>query len=198
MGELDVGRDHAERALLAARELQQPTLIAAALFASGVARARTEPDEALTFLYEALEQTRALSLDTERSASLVLIATLEAFHGDARRGLAALQEMLRWQSEAAYSGFYPLGAPLYIAVQVFNRVGRPDLVARCSGYSQPREYISTRMYTSFHDLAVDEARSVLGTERFAELEADGAAAMDEEFHSAVLTEVDTLLARPDV
>jgi len=128
----------------------------------------------------------------------VLIATLEAFHGDARRGLVALQEMLRWRSDAAPSATYPLSAPLYVAVQVFNRAGRPDLVARCSGFSQHRGYVSTRMYRYFHDLAVDQARSVLGTVRFAELEADGAAAAEDEFLSAVLIEVEALLARPDI
>ena len=115
--------------------------------------------EALTFLYEALEQTRALSLDEERSGSLVLIATLEAFHGDARpwpcrpagdRQVAVGGGVLGLATR--------LGAPLYIAVQVFNRAGRPDLVARCSGYSRQQEYSSTRMYTYFHDLAVDEAK----------------------------------------
>lgn len=189
-GENDVGIEHAERALADARQLDQPTLIAAALFANGVAFARVDPERALAYLYEALERSRRLGLDNEHAASLALVVTLEAFYGDANRALEAMREAISRELEAGYA--YWLSTPFYMGHQVFNRVGRPDLVARCCGFSESAEYIATPMHRYWHELGVDEARSVLGPERFAALEAEGAATPPEEFRMSLLRVIDDL------
>jgi predicted ATPase/class 3 adenylate cyclase len=164
----DEALEHAELALAEARRLRQPTLEATAIYALGMANSRRDPAGAIELLREAVRELRALGIESEHGSALLLITGLEARHGDARRGLEAMRDQM-----ASQSTFQEVGP--YIGSQLFNRVGRPDLVARCDGYWSGHGYQPPPYYTSFHDPAVVEARATLGDAEYDRFAAEGAA-----------------------
>jgi predicted ATPase len=185
----DEALEQSNRALTEARQLGQPTLEAAALYASGLALSNAEPARAITILRQSADLTARLGIESERATALSLIAALEARYGDARRGLEAMRDTLA--TEFPRPAFR---SDLYIGIELFNRVGRPDLVARWYGVS--RRYVPSAppLYRKFNQDAVQEARAILGDEAFDLHDAEGASITPERFREALQAELDALLA----
>jgi hypothetical protein len=184
----DEALDQAQRALTEARQLGQPTLEAAALYVSGLALSNADPARAIAILRQSVDLTERLGIESERTMALSLIAALEARHGDARRSLEALRDEI--VSPVPLSAFR---SDLYIGLQVFNRVGRPDLVARCSGMTRRLHWSSPPLHQKFYDAAVEEARATLGDNAFDVHATEGASIGPEQFREALQREIDELL-----
>jgi predicted ATPase/class 3 adenylate cyclase len=184
------GLELAEHALVEAQRLGQPTLIAASLYAKALALGQQDPRGAITLLHEALTLLRRLENDSERIPSLGLLAALEGHYGDARQGLEALREQM---TASASSGYFVV-PNLYIAIQVFNRVGRPELVAQCGGYCEQVGVSGPPFYLRFHETSMLEARTALGDDAFERNVAAGAATSTDDFYEMIVREVDELLA----
>ncbi|MCJ7438733.1 MAG: adenylate/guanylate cyclase domain-containing protein [Acidimicrobiia bacterium] len=184
------GLELAERALTDALRLGQPTLVAAALYIKAMALARPDPRRAITLLHEALDILRQLENDSERIPALGLLAALEGHHGNARQSLEAIREQM---TASAVSGYF-VASNLYIGIQVFNRVGRPDLVAQCDGYCQEVGVMPPPFYFRYHEESVREARAALGTDSFERHLATGTATPTDDFYEMIVREVDELLA----
>ena len=186
----DEARQLAERVLAEARQLHQPTLEAAALYANGIVLARSDPPRAIELLYETLALTRRLDVHSERVATLGLLSALEAQHGDARRSLEAIREQL----VSGKYGAFDIGSNLYIGTEVFNRLGRPDLVAKCEGHCQHVGLVGPMFYAELHERPIRTARATLGEQAFDRCADEGAAPTSEEFNDMMLREIDSLLA----
>ncbi len=194
-GREQAAREIAERALADARRLRQPTLEAAALYVVALTLSTSDPERAMSVLHESLARTGELGIDSEHLTALGLLAALEARHGDIRRSLEAMQEQI---SSPPQAGFI-IATNMYIALEVFNRVGRPDLVATCHGQQAEalRIYeaaLPGNHYVRYHVEAVERAREALGEEVFDRCAAEGVAMPHEEFRSVILREVDGILA----
>jgi hypothetical protein len=193
IGRDDLARDHAARALVDARALDQPTLEAAALYANALALARGDPEQAIELVQQTLELTRRLENESEQYVALGLLTALEARHGDARRSLDAMRFQLSgelWPGSLDAQHFY-------VGIEVFNRVGRPDLVAKCDGYCRAAGIVGSAFYAGFHDDAVAAARATIGADAYERHVAEGAAMPQDEFARVLLEEVDSLLAELD-
>lgn len=83
---------------------------------------------------------------------------------------------------------------LYIAVQVFNRVGRPDLVAQCDGYCRQHTVVPPPFYADFHDQPVRDARAALGDEAYERGLSVGSTTPTEGFFEMIVREVEEILA----
>jgi predicted ATPase/class 3 adenylate cyclase len=186
----DEALQHAQRALADARQLRQPTLEAAALYANAVALANADPASAMRLVHESLDLTRRLGIESEQLTALALLAALEARHGDARRGLEALRENLGSGGTFQLSSF---GTDVYCATELFNRVGRPDLVAQCDGLSGQLRRSMGPLYAKMHEQAVLKARATLGENAFDQHANDGASMPPEQFREMMLREIDGLL-----
>jgi hypothetical protein len=188
----DEALQQAQRALADARRLRQPTLEAAALYANGMALINADPARAITLLRETVELTQLLEIESEHVFALAMLSALEAHHGDARRGLEAFREQLASRTLPSAH----LGIDVYIGVEVFNRVGRPDLVARCEGWSRHVRRYRPPFYARFYEGAVQKARATLGEKAFDEHVAEGASIAPEQFREMMLREIDRLLDTP--
>lgn len=185
----DEAFEQAQRALADARSLQQPTLETAAQYAVGMALMTRDPGAAIASLVETAEQLRRLEIESEYDSAMILITALEARHGDARRGL----ETMRAQLGSQHQGFFRSAGP-YIGVELFNRVGRPDLVALCDGFWFHLGFTAPPFYATFHDPAVIEARAALGDDAF-ERHSREASTMDTDtFIARLLEAIDQLLS----
>jgi predicted ATPase len=187
-GHDDEALDQAQRALTEARQLGQPTLEAAALYVSGLVLSNADPARSIAILRQSVDLNERLGNESERAGALAFIAALEARHGDARLALEALRDEI--VTPVPLSRFR---ADLYMGVQVFNRVGRPDLVARCYGVTQSRYPFLPPLYRKFTDYAVEEARASLGHDTFDALATEGASIGPEQFGEALQREIDELL-----
>jgi predicted ATPase len=184
----------AQRALDDARALRQPTLESAALFALGQATFRSDPHSAMTRLRASVELGRRHHSEAEEGAALMLLAYLEARHGDGRQALETIRERTVWEMGNRLQGL----APFYLGTGAFNRVGRPDLVALCEGNSRAigaRRGAATKLWNELHAEETSEARTVLGDENFEQLAARGALLGAEEFNAMLLHEIDATLAQ---
>jgi hypothetical protein len=185
----DEALDQAQRALADARRLGQPGLEAAALYANGLALFNADPARAITILREAIEITQRLAIDSERVAALRVLAAVEARHGDPRRALIALRDELG----AEMDPMLPFDTDLYIGTEVFNRLRRPDLVARCDGVSRRIRTWTPPLYMKFHDQSVDEARAALGEDAFEVYAAEGGSMAPDQFRAMMCREIEELL-----
>jgi predicted ATPase/class 3 adenylate cyclase len=188
-------QDVAARALTDARRLQQPTLEAAALYVSALTLSNSEPERAIAMLHETLERTRGLGNDSEQLTALGLLAALEARHGDIHRSLEAMRD----QSMTTSQPMFIVASNIYIGLEVFNRVGRPEVVARAHGqcFEALWAYDAAapgNHYVRYHSEAVERARETLGGEAFDRCVAEGAAIPPSEFASTFLREIDAILA----
>jgi hypothetical protein len=190
VGHEDEALQLAHQALAEAQQLHQPTLEAAALYTNGLALARSDPPRAIAVLYETLALTRRLELDSERTSTLGLLAALEAQHGVARRSLEAIREQLVAHN---FSRFF-VTSNFYIGTGVFNRIGRPDLVAKCEGHCQQIGLVAPMFYAELHEFPIRTARAALGEQAYDRHAAEGAAIPPEEFNDVMLEEIDDLLA----
>jgi predicted ATPase/class 3 adenylate cyclase len=185
-----VAYELAQAALVKARELNQPTLECAALYANGVVRARTDPQLAMSLLAESIDLARLLDIDNERQAALGMLAALEGEHGDARRSLEAIREALSGRTVA------PRFDLVYVqhAVSVFNRMGRPDLVALSHGCLRAVRGGDYRtLYGVIWEENLAKARGELGSETYERLAAEGSAIPSKAFIEMMIREIDDLL-----
>jgi hypothetical protein len=183
----DEALDQAHRALTEARQLGQPTLEAAALYASGLALSNVDPAQGIGILGRSVDLMEQLGIEYERASALSLIAALEARHGDPRRALQALRDQIATRVPATGR------SDLYIGTAVFNRVGRPDLVARCYGMSRRYYPSAPPLYWKFNREAVEQARATLGDDVFDELVTEGGSSAPEQFREELQREIDELL-----
>jgi hypothetical protein len=187
----DEALDQAHRALTEARQLGQLTLEAAALYVCGLALSNADPAQAITILRQSVDLMEQLGIENERVAALSLIAALEARHGDAHRALEALRAQLATGVHWSWAV-----SDLYFAIQVFNRVGRPDLVARCFGMCGRAYAFLAPLHRKFTEYAVEQARATLGDDVFDELVSEGGSIAPEPFREAMQHEIDELLDAP--
>jgi predicted ATPase/class 3 adenylate cyclase len=182
--------EFAQRALVEARQLGQPTLETAAVYANALALSNADPQRAITLLHETIDLTRRFDIDSERLSALALLAVLEAQHGDARRSLEAIREPYASRSQGAYvfTSLLSWGAP------TFDRVGRPDLIARCVGHAQRLQIASTPYYEWLTEPHIQAARAALGDTTFDELAQEGANTQTPDFSQMILREIDDVLA----
>jgi len=181
----------AQRALDDARDLHQPTLEIAALFALGQAKFRTEPDEAIALLRTSLELGRRHHNEAEEGATLGLIAYLEARRGDSRQAIEAFRERTVIELRNPSVPW----APFYLGTGAFTRAGRPDLVPLCEGNSRSdaRNLMHVPPWAEFHAEEIAEARNALGDELFDKLVAQGANMAPKDFNTMLLHEIDATL-----
>jgi hypothetical protein len=158
------------------------------LYVSGLVLSNADPARSIAILRQSVDLNERLGNESERAGALAFIAALEARHGDARLALEALRDEI--VTPVPLSRFR---ADLYMGVQVFNRVGRPDLVARCYGVTQSRYPFLPPLYRKFTDYAVEEARASLGHDTFDALATEGASIGPEQFGEALQREIDELL-----
>jgi hypothetical protein len=179
----------ARNTLAEARQLGQPTLETAALYANALALSSAAPQDAITLLQESIDMARRFDIDSERLSALALLAVLEAQHGDARRSLEAIREPYLFVSQG-----YVFTSLLSFGVPTFDRVGRPDLIAKCVGHGRRRGVISPDFYKKLNESHVEAARVALGDTIFDELADEGANAPTADFNQMILREIDDLLA----
>jgi len=189
----DAATRHAQRALDDARAAHQPTLESAALFALAQATFRSDPAGARDLLRASLALGRRHHSQAEEGAALMLLAYLEARHGDVRHALEALRERATWEMRGERPGL----APFYLGTGAFHRVGRPDLVALCDGnsrvYAAAHGDSPTQLWDSLHTEEIAEPRAELGEQGFAELAARGASLSPEEFNTMIVREINVML-----
>lgn len=191
VGRHDEAMELARQSLAEAQRLHQPTMEAAARYVNALCLTRTDPAGAIKLLYETLELTRRLEVDSERISTLGLLCALEAEHGDARRSLEAMREQL----VSTKSSRFFVETNLTIGTEVFNRFGRPDLVAMCEGQCHTIGIVAgPDLYADFHERPIRKARAALGEEAFNRYAAEGTASSPDEFNAMILHEIDGLLA----
>jgi predicted ATPase len=193
----DEAMREAQRALDDARALRQPTLEVAALFALGEATFRSDPGAARALLRESVELGRRHHSGGEEGAALMLLAYVEARHGDLRHALETIRERTVWELTAPIQGL----PYFYLGTSAFTRVGRPDLVAMCEGNSRAFADLAgsfpTALWQALHEEELVEARTALGDQRFEELATRGASLAAEDFNTMLLQEIDATLAELD-
>jgi predicted ATPase/class 3 adenylate cyclase len=163
----------AEHALADARALGQPALIAMGLLTLGGALVLTGETERGLAMMRASHQLSSQIRSTWQSISaLTYLTALEAVYGDPRRAAADMLELLESFQDSFESN--PLLGALNGTLAVFNRFGRPDLVARADGYLASSSSFFYGGYVVWHDRAIAEARAVLGDQQYDALAAQGA------------------------
>ena len=180
--------EQAERALAEANELRQPTLEAAARYALAMAISTRDPDAAMVLVGEALVELHAIGNDHEHSAALLLLAGLEARHGDIRRGLDAMRTALVHRL-----GAYREAGP-FVGAALFNRVGRPDLVALTEGFWVGHMLRPPPYYAEYQASAAVEARALLGDAEYDTQAAEGSRMDNATFAEHVLVAIDEAIA----
>jgi hypothetical protein len=179
----------ARTALADARALGVPTFETAAIYANAMALSSTDPQRAITLLQESIELARRFEIDNERLAALGLLASLEAQHGDARRSLEALREVLLSMSAPQHSGVF-----LQYGIPVFSRVGRPDLVGRSHGHTRNTPGYSPPVYLKLNEGRLKAARAAVGDQTYDRLVEEGSTTPPEIFNRMIIQEIDHLLA----
>jgi hypothetical protein len=86
------------------------------------------------------------------------------------------------------------GADLVGGSYAFNRVGRPDLVARLAGLASRHIGSLGPFYEKFHRAAVDDARATLGETLFEQYATQGAASEWEDFWKGFQQEIEAILS----
>jgi hypothetical protein len=186
--------EHAARALHDARQLSQPTLESAALYAMAVVSMSTDPVQAIALVRESLEIARRHGIDSDIVAGASVLAHLEGAHGDARRALESLCEQL----DAYLRNPVAMRTPFYSGCRVFNRIGRHDLTALCEGNSRMTlpslsPSLSGTIWENIHNADSQTAREVLGPGRFEELAQEGRRIPPDQFVARMLGEINALL-----
>jgi predicted ATPase/class 3 adenylate cyclase len=179
----------ARAALTEARTLGVPTFETAAIYANAMALSRTDPQRAMTLLQESIELAGQFEIDSERLAALGLLASLEALYGDARRSLEALRQVLLSTSAPQLSYIF-----LQHGIPVFNRAGRPDLVARCHGHTRNTRGYSHPFYLKLNEGMLKAARAAVGDQTYDRLVEEGSTTPPEIFNRMIVREIDPLLA----
>jgi tetratricopeptide (TPR) repeat protein len=168
---IDEAHASAERALTDARALGQPALIAMGLLTFGAVLAETgEIERGLAMIRESQQLSNQIHSTWQSVSALAYLAALEAIYGDPRHAAADMRELL--QSFPDVNDHRALGA-LSGTLPVFNRFGRPDLVARADGHFVS-SHQSVGGWNLWYDRAVAEARAALGDQQYDALAAEGA------------------------
>jgi hypothetical protein len=97
------------------------------MYANGMAHFNSDPARALTLLHHSIDLIERIGDEARRFPALAVVAVLEALHGDERRALEALRNQI---ATLPRYKLHP-NADAWTGAQVFNRVQRLDLVARC-------------------------------------------------------------------
>jgi predicted ATPase/class 3 adenylate cyclase len=190
------GRARAEaiEAVHGARELANPSLLCSALFALGYATWRSEPNEALAALDEAIPLMRTCGQTSTLGHTLALAAVVRARRGDAIGALNALREAI---TESDDLGDRPqVFTALERAVPTLIAVGDPEPACTLAGFtSGPHQALSIVPRSDRDDTqqALDQVRIELGSERFEELVALGTSMTYDQAVRYGVSELDQLL-----
>jgi predicted ATPase/class 3 adenylate cyclase len=192
----DEARASAERALTDARALGQPALIAMGLLAFGAALVFTgEVERGLTMVRESRQLSTEINSTWQSLNALAYLTGIEAIYGDPRRAATDMRELLEsFQDSDDSSGLTALHGTL----AVFNRWGRPDLVARAEGHLTSLGG-TWGGYVAWYDRAIAEARAMLGDQQYDALAAQGADIPWHAFTSETIANLSEFLdeAEPD-
>jgi predicted ATPase/class 3 adenylate cyclase len=182
----------AERALADARALRQPALIAMGLLARGqVLLLGGSHAEGLSLLRECVDLSSRIGSSWTTIAGQTVLAAAEARYGDAARGADLIRSVL--VSARENGDFFFQSGAAHVSLAVFNRYGRPDLVARFDGAlgSSPRYYYGT--WRAWYLGAVMDGRATLGDEQYEALKAAGTAIPSELLLAEIIRGLDALL-----
>jgi len=130
-GDLAQTRLRAARALEIARELQNPSALALALFSVAWGEWEERPEVALAAVQESIALTRAGAVDGAFGGALVTLARVSETLGDRRAWFEALREAIAYSHEVG--DFTNLTYALYYAVQVFTAIGEHEVAAEVYG-----------------------------------------------------------------
>ena len=172
--------------------VHQPTLEAVALYTKAYTLAESDPAGAMELLHESLTLTRRLGIEFERISALGLLTVLESQYGDTRAALASVREQAGLRDH-----YIMFNQPFYLGTQAFNRIGRPELVARCDPHCRGVRGYAQLYWATMHELAVQERGPGSATTPSINWPREGAAIPPEEFEQLMLREIDQLLAAPD-
>ena len=170
-----VGRDQeatavADEALAAARAFGSPSWIAWALYAYGTAFSGSDPTRALGVLREGLIYAKEHRMPVWEANIAFLAAGLEAVHGNRQRGLEMFDTTIEsFQHAGAIAN---TAATLGSLATIFDRFEQPHIAA--TQYGATTDYGHVSALPSIPGL-VDHLRTILGSTRFDECVAAGAA-----------------------
>jgi predicted ATPase len=190
----DEARVSAERALTDARALGQPALIAMGLLTFGAALVLTgETERGLTMMRESHQLSTELRSTWQSITALTYLTALEAMHGDPRRAAADMRELL--ESYLANNENNALLGALNGTLAVFNRFGRPDLVAFADGHLKVSQFFYGGYFT-WAAPAIAEARAALGDQQYNTLATQGADISWDAFIEETITNLTEFLKEP--
>jgi hypothetical protein len=186
--EFEAVRVVAADAVRAAHESRHPTSIANALFASGLATWRSDPDRARPELDEAIALVRAGTSTVVFPLMLAVRALVATQHGDAESARADVLEAI---AAARDKGDVPaLVTVLEYGIEVWIRFGEPELAATVGGATTGplRAFSSLPLDDVSHrDEALAEARAALGDATYDAAAARGAAMSVDELVALALS-----------
>ncbi|HXY95122.1 MAG TPA: hypothetical protein VEP49_21870, partial [Acidimicrobiia bacterium] len=192
---LDLACAEADEALRRGRVLQNPTVLGTALFDLGWALADTDPERALASFEEHIDLVRRGGGDGAFAPSLAMVSALWARRGDLSTAVARFDESV----EFALRGGLPVTfvGCLNYGIEMLATSGRHDACALLYGVVRvgPIESAIAGYYTSpSWTGAIDDAKRVLGAERFDALVAEGAAMSYDEVAGWIRALLDDLRA----
>ena len=190
-------RAEAEVALRRARELGNPSALAAALCAQGAALADREPDAALAAFDECIALGRQGANQSMFSMALSYASSVRARSGDLRRAARELREGVEGSQQiGSRSAFYSAlwsGVETLTALDHWVDAGVFDGIV---GTGMPEESRAGAGDVA-RRAAAAQARAVLGPERYDEAVRTGAAMTYEQAVEHTLRVLDDLIADPD-
>jgi hypothetical protein len=188
-------RAEAGRALTDARALRQPALVAMGLLALGQALVlEGEREHGLGLLQESVDLSTQIGSSWQTIGGVATLAASEANYGDPRKAAELMRSVLV-SARDNIDVFYVAGAA-HVSLTIFNRYGRPDMVARLDGalgalvFGRAIGYGNWRVW--YLD-AVKEARAAVGNRQYDRLAGEGASIPSERILEEIIGELDTLI-----
>ncbi|MEX0663731.1 MAG: adenylate/guanylate cyclase domain-containing protein [Acidimicrobiia bacterium] len=201
IGDWNMARVEASAGLATARQIQNPTCLALALFAVGWTNSGDDPGAALAAYEESIALTRAGAVDGAFGAALSQAAQLRAHAGDARGSLEGLREAITYSHEVGdHMNFINA---VNRGIQIVGLLGNPVAAATLSGVMkgdllEAFPVYELRDFEGRGQQAVqDQVRSELGDDVYSAAMARGTAMSYDEIVAYVLAEIDRMLAELD-
>ena len=196
LGDADAGRAEAEEALSVARRLRHPSATAVAAFVWALASWIDDPPAARAALEESIALTEAGAGDVISADARELLGRLEGHEGNVENALRLFTSAMR--SSLAAGNRMSLAGHLSYAAEVLGTARiEPEVVGVLEGAAAHSSELT--MVTvegrerELHEVAINNARSAVGNERYDACAARGAAMTFEEIVDYVLTELDRII-----
>jgi predicted ATPase/class 3 adenylate cyclase len=200
MGEWEEAKREADAGLELARQVQNPSALALALFAFGWAISQEDPAGALTAYDESIALTRGGALDGAYGAALSQAALLRCRVGEDRRALEELREAVVYSHDVGDRVNF--ANAMNRGIEISGRLGSPELSATLAG-SISTVLLESLMYELrdaelvAHEEVQTEVRAALGDDGYEAAKAHGASMSYDEVASYLIAELDRMLAAID-